>query len=150
MRPTSRRPRAERRNLLARDHFLQVEMNLGVRTAESQDDRREDVERGRLHVGQGQAPNVALRRAPRHRGGRLQLLRGLARLIQEDPTGLRQRDPPLGPVEQAHAETALQLRDLLAESRLRDAQAGRGLDEVELLGEDDERGELAMVHGVPS
>ena len=61
-----------------------------------------------------------------------------------------QLDVRAGPVEQPHAELALEPGDLLAEGRLGDVQALGGAAEVELVGERDERAQeprVGVMHG---
>src|SRR5688500_18705161 len=56
------------------------------------------------------------------------------RLLDEQLAGIGQLDMPLGAVEQRDAELRLQLADLLAERRLAQMQALRGVAEVQGVG----------------
>jgi hypothetical protein len=50
-------------------------------------------------------------------------------------------------IEQASAEVSLELGELLAERGLGDGEAQGGAAEVELLGEGEDRAEVAQLHG---
>jgi hypothetical protein len=65
------------------------------------------------------------------------------RLDQEGPSGRRQPHRPAGPVQQDHAEDALQQLDLPAQRRLGHVQTLRRPPEVEFLGDGDEAPQLA-------
>lgn len=53
-------------------------------------------------------------------------------------------------MEQRDAELLLELADLLAEGRLRDAQPGGGAPEMQLLGDGGEIAEVAQFHDAAS
>ena len=60
--------------------------------------------------------------------------------------GRRQRGTPAVALEQRHPELGLERADLLADARLRQVQPLGGAAEVKLLGDRDERAQLAELH----
>jgi hypothetical protein len=81
-------------------------------------------------------------REPRH----LDLLQHAPRLAEESGSRVRQRNGPLGPVEQPHAQLLLELANLFADRRLRNVQPLRGPAEVQLLCDRNEISEVAKFH----
>ncbi len=119
-----------------------VGMALGEqRQRERQIDRTHRVHRADRHV------------AGVHAAERLELLFGGFELCQ-DPAGadhqqlagVGQRDPARGPLNERQAQFLLDAPDLLRDGRLGDVHAGGRAGEASLLGERDERSELAQVH----
>ena len=62
----------------------------------------------------------------------------LTRVVEEPLPTWREHDVPAVADEQREAEVVLELADLLGQRRLADVQAGRGLPEVQLVGDGDE------------
>jgi len=81
-------------------------------------------------------------REPRH----FDLLQNATRLRQESGSCLRQRNLPLGPVQQPHTEFRFEFANLLANRRLCDVQSRRGATEVQFLRDRDEISEVAKFH----
>jgi len=69
-----------------------------------------------------------------------------ARMDEKAPPRLGERHPPLGALEQAHAEFVLQVADLHAERGLPDMYAFGCAGEVELLGHGNEIAQVTQFH----
>ena len=67
-------------------------------------------------------------------------------VLLEDGTGVGEPHLPGGPLEQSHAHVPFELPDMLAHRGLGDAQPARRPPEVQLLGDGDERAQVAQFH----
>ena len=100
-------------------------------------------ERVRLRRSRPRVPVPASRARSRGAVGAGQQV---ARVLEQRRARRRERDAAAVALEQAHAELCLERPDLLADARLRQMQALGGAAEVQLLGDRDERPELAEFH----
>jgi hypothetical protein len=71
----------------------------------------------------------------------------LTRMFQEDAPGLRELDSSAIPSQELDTDGALELQDLLRETRLGDMEAFRRSPEVKLFGDRDEVPELTEIYG---
>src|SRR5512139_2056251 len=95
--------------------------------------RRQDAHVRRRKRADGQlarAPIGSLLREPR---GMLDASENIFRLLQEDASGIGQRDMLPAAVEQPYADRLLELTDLLAQRRLSGAKPRRRTRKVEVL-----------------
>ena len=99
---------------------------------------RRHVVRRRADRRHRHAPDLAEPRAAHLIGGALGLGEEAAPFIEKEGAGRGEPDLPAGPIEQPDTELLLEGPDLLAEARLRHAEAVGGAAEVELLGDGDE------------
>jgi hypothetical protein len=67
-------------------------------------------------------------------------------LVEQDRAGRGQRDPAAGPLQERHAELALQLADGRRERRLGHPQPHRGPGEVQLLGDNYESSNQLQIY----
>jgi hypothetical protein len=79
----------------------------------------------------------------------LDLLQHAQRLDKESGSCVRQRDRPLGPVKQPHAQLIFELANLLADRRLRNVESLRGPAEAQLLCDRYEIPEVPKFHALP-
>ena len=77
---------------------------------------------------------------------RLRRAEDVERVGQKRRALLRKRDLAAAAREKRHAETVLELADLAADGRLRDAELARRLAEVENVGQRDKAAELGYLH----
>jgi len=124
----------QRHVLLGDRHLVQFQLDVRIQVAEALDDGgQQPVGRG-VDEAHGQAPALAGAGAPRVDRGAFHLLEDEVAALQEQLAGGEQFHPPLRSPQQGRADFPFQLLDLARQRRLRDAQAGRGPPEVELLG----------------
>jgi hypothetical protein len=74
--------------------------------------------------------------------GRRERRQRLAALVEQDLARLGEADLPARACQQSHPHPPLQLLDRAGQRRLRDAKAGRGAAEVQLLRDRDEVAKL--------
>jgi hypothetical protein len=104
----------------------------------------EHPQRGQdAHVRRWKRADRQLARAPvggllREPPGMFDARENIFRLLQEDASGVGQRDVLPATVEQFHADRFLELTYLLAQRRLSGAKASRRTCEAELLGDGSE------------
>ena len=100
-------------------------------------------ERVRLRRSRPRVPRARLARAlARARGAGQQV----ARVLEQRRARRGERDAAAIALEQPHAELVLERPHLLADARLGQVQPVGGAAEVQLLGDRDERPELAEFH----
>jgi hypothetical protein len=141
-------PGPQRRHLRAGAHHRHADRHVGVAGPERPEHARHQAIGGGRHHAHRERPGLAPRRPP-------DVLRRLRRPLQDGPrvpeqhpARLGERDAPPGPREQLHPELALELADLLAERRLRDAEPRGGAAEVQLLRDRHEVPQVPELHDV--
>src|SRR6266540_1931573 len=132
--------------LFARPEELKRELDSRMTLAKEGQQARKDVELGGRHVADDQLADLAPRRPARDLHRALRLGQRQPRFDEEGPTGVRQRDSAIRPMEETDAELALEVADLLTERRLRDVQALRGSTEMQLFGDRHEVPEVTKLH----
>ncbi len=128
-------------------HFLEVQVYRGEPLAKCMnglgDLRRERGGRGEADFHLAQLTQL---RTARDIGRFFHLRHDLPGLVEEQPPGLAQFDPTIGPLEQPRPQLLLQGLDLLAKWRLGDPQMLGGAAKVQLFGNGDEITQMAQFH----
>ena len=107
---------------------------------------RQDVQVGRRREADVELPDLAAAGALRRAHRALGLREYLPHLVGERLPRGRDLDAPLRAMEERESQLLLELADLLAERRLRDAEAAGGAPEVQLLRHGEEVAQVAELH----
>ena len=140
-------PGSQRRNLLARGHVLQIQLDLGVAGAEVAQHGRERVkQRHRGGEGNTQPSRQPMGCHAAQLTGLLMQLHNLPGLFLQQQARRRQRDRPARTFKQLRPHFLLQQAYLLAQRGLAHVKALGGAAEVQLIGHGQETSEAAQIH----
>src|SRR5262249_51239608 len=130
----------------AGEQEMEVDLHRGEARVPHPEHARQDVEIGGGREADVELADLAPSGALRGAHGALRLCEYLTHLVGERLPGGRDLDAPLRALEERDAGFLLELSDLLAERRLRDAEAPRGAPEVQLLRYGEEVAQVAELH----
>ena len=137
----------QRGELLRQREFAQFEPNARVARRELAQRQRQHRVDARRHESDRQSTRLAAAGGAR----RFNCVRSAGehdpRLIEECPSGLRQRNAPPVAHEQLHVEFVFEVADRDRQRRLRDRESTGRPTEVQFLGEHDEVTQRSQFHG---